>query len=274
MYYRYCPATSALNLLRQLRLYFTPPECFNDINEMCPIISTEIPRNDYLRYFYTDKYLKPAYKYLLDAGLFSGAYSVFVERAGVDEDIISIVHRCIQNACAGLERSFRATMNRHVGVSCMTEVPTSNLMWGHYASSHTGVCLGYSFDYSTIVLIDNKPADYRDTKVSLPAWILDLPDKERFAYYSKVAFSKAREWSYEKEHRLLANLTDCYTENRNGATYYYQRLDKRDIRKLILGIRCQHESEFRDVISQQKMNLPVHRCEQKGSSFALSISIT
>ena len=238
---------------------------------MCPIVSTDIPRDKYLRYFCKDKYLKPVYVTLLADGLYSENYGVFAQQAKDNVRIMALVCTCIRSTFTSLEKSFRATMNKHVGMSCMTRFQTSNLMWGHYADSHRGTCVGYSFDYSNIVLIENKAIDYRNSKVSLPAYVLELPDKERIPLYIEVAFSKAQEWSYEKEHRFLAELDHCKKENRDGTTYYYQELDKRDIKELILGVRCQHESEFRDVISQQHMNLLVSKCVQEGSSFALSI---
>ena len=258
---------------QHLRLYFTPPRYFSDINEMCPFVCKEVTPKEYLRHFYHDDFLKPEYKYRKDRRLFTGTYSEFVSIAKTDSGIIGSIGQCIRSACSSLERNFKSVMSKHVGVSCMSKVATSNLMWAHYADSHRGLCIGFSFDVSDIILIDNKEVKYRDTKVHLPSYFVTLTNEDRNPYYAEIAFSKGEEWSYEKEHRYVADLGTCKTEKRGCKTYYYQDIDKRDVKQVVLGIQCDLEDEVINII-KKNMDVPILKCAQEGDSFSLEMRPT
>ena len=153
----------------------------------------------------------------------------------------------------------------------MSEIATSNLMWAHYADSHKGLCIGFSFEVSEIVLINNKPVDYRDQKVHLPSYFITLSDTDRYPYYEEIVFSKGKEWYYEREHRLLANLDTCKKEERACKTYYYQDIDKSDVKCVVLGIQCDLENEVRNIINDH-IEAPIMKCVQEGESFSLKIN--
>lgn len=87
-------------------------------------------------------------------------------------------------------------------LSCFSETPHSNLMWGHYANKHTGFCLEYDLTRipPTAQLI--MPVVY--TKAPFDAsMILDMRNiGEKFAVLCPLLF-KSNDWSYEKEWRII-----------------------------------------------------------------------
>jgi hypothetical protein len=91
-------------------------------------------------------------------------------------------------------------------IYCVSEHPDSNLLWAHYAASHTGFCLEFSFDQDELP----HEVSYQSQIASLN--LLDffeqfheLNDPEEWS--SKILGSllvKLEEWRYEKEHRWIA----------------------------------------------------------------------
>ena len=271
--YKYFDMESGLRILSNLRIYFTPPKYFNDINEMSPFINKEITQEEYLKYFCHDVFLQPEYEYRKSIRSYEGSYSEFVEQARTDEEIIISIRQRIRRAYDSLERKFKKKMSEYVGVCCMSKIATSNLMWAHYANSHKGICIGFSFDVSEIVLINNKAIDYLNVKVHLPSHFITLSDKDRYPYYEEISFSKGDEWSYEREHRLLANLEDCKKEERGSEIYYYQDIDKTDVKCVILGIQCDLENVIRNIV-KKRIKAPIMRCVQEGDSFSIKMEET
>jgi Protein of unknown function (DUF2971) len=86
------------------------------------------------------------------------------------------------------------------GVLCLTESADHPLMWAHYASGHSGVCLklrhtGF-FDRAQRVLYNDEPRTidpYDDSLVGLDIVRLTL--------------TKATAWAYEKEWRIVDHVT-------------------------------------------------------------------
>ena len=201
--YRYFGADRALDFLRTLRLFFTSPKYFNDINELSPFVIKTFSQTEYLNHFITKDYLRPVFESWTNAGLFSGTLEQFMRRARTDPKVEQEVHSRVAWACTGLQKHFKDVMSEHTAVCCLSELPTSNLMWAHYADSHKGLCLAVDFVESNLKLVDIVKVDYRDEKVQIPPWFLDLTNEERNKYYSLISSRKGTEWSYEVEHRLV-----------------------------------------------------------------------
>lgn len=93
---------------------------------------------------------------------------------------------------------------------------TNQLLWTHYADSHRGLCIGF-LTAASPELSRAKQVTYSD---SLPIWRGD--DKD---IISKVYNTKSKDWSYEKEWRVISQ----------GAAYF--PLPKAAIHTVILGAR-------------------------------------
>jgi len=91
-----------------------------------------------------------------------------------------------------MEKQMYAALCRQYRIYCLTENPASALMWGHYAASHTGICL--EFDARCDPFPATEKVQYYTT---YPA--RDLPS---VGYEPLV--TKSMDWSYEMEWRLIA----------------------------------------------------------------------
>jgi len=98
----------------------------------------------------------------------------------------------LEAAILEMERQMYAAICKQYRVYCLAEKPDSQLMWSHYAQSHTGLCL--EFDTSGFPFRASTKVEYR---AEYPTY--DLPT---IGYEPLVA--KSVDWSYEAEWRLIA----------------------------------------------------------------------
>lgn len=104
-------------------------------------------------------------------------------------------------------------------VSCFSEKRNlgSLRMWGHYANCHTGFCMEYDFREIHQKVQQKRslsmvPIVYQQTyNVKEPKGNASQAEFRRF--YLEVAFTKALEWQYENEWRLLDIPEDKKEEN-------------------------------------------------------------
>ena len=90
---------------------------------------------------------------------------------------------------------------KELAVVCLSEIDNDILMWSHYADGHTGFCIEFErsdnndlgkWDYCLPVTYD---------AVEVPSF--DPPRLEERASVAMIVSSKAPNWSYEKEWRLI-----------------------------------------------------------------------
>jgi hypothetical protein len=98
----------------------------------------------------------------------------------------------LQAAFVQMEKDMYAALCRQYRIYCLTENPASPLMWGHYAASHTGVCLEFDARRDPFPAVEK--VEYRTT---YPA--RDLPT---IGYEPLI--TKSMHWAYEAEWRLIA----------------------------------------------------------------------
>ncbi len=85
------------------------------------------------------------------------------------------------------------------GVSCFSETNDNLLMWAHYASNYTGICLEFSAS-SALFELGHKVEYCR----SIPEIeTVSLLTEENFSQVMKLFCSKSEHWSYEKEWRII-----------------------------------------------------------------------
>lgn len=96
--------------------------------------------------------------------------------------------------------------NLNVGICCLSSDPLNILMWSHYAEFHSGFVVEFKVPlYNGSSFLEERmvcplPVRYTDDRPVLdvcavetgPATLLDT-----------VILSKARQWEYEKEHRVI-----------------------------------------------------------------------
>lgn len=99
-------------------------------------------------------------------------------------------------------------LRTQLGVLCLSGSGTNALMWSHYADSHRGVLIEFDQCHPTFNRRRNseddlgffRPVSYSETRPHINA----ASGEESFAH---LALTKALEWAYEKEKRLIWPLT-------------------------------------------------------------------
>lgn len=96
----------------------------------------------------------------------------------------------------------RRDLARSVGIVCMSTYWRSPLLWGHYADSFRGVCLGFDVPsdlYHPIKYVGRRP-QLKDFGASSPS---EIP----LEHGATIISMKAAAWRYEKEYRSWIDLT-------------------------------------------------------------------
>jgi hypothetical protein len=88
------------------------------------------------------------------------------------------------------------TIRRQAGMCCMTEKKDDILMWSHYAGRHSGFCLEFRTDDP--FFSNARPVSYSGT---LPCANVLLPGLDEVT--TKGLLTKAKEWEYEREWRII-----------------------------------------------------------------------
>lgn len=87
--------------------------------------------------------------------------------------------------------------SNNIGIYCLTKVPDNILMWSHYADSHAGICLQF---------IGSKKIEFfhkaEEVTYQKPYPKVDLAVPTHASLYASL-LTKAKEWEYEKEYRIL-----------------------------------------------------------------------
>lgn len=114
------------------------------------------------------------------------------------------------------------------GVLCLSSKFNSPLMWSHYADQHRGVCIEY--DVSIAPLSRLHKVSYGTPRVVSASLLHDLIIKRIEDKYSEIEkaclLTKSREWSYEREWRLLLGSQGT------------QLIDPIRLKSIIFGMRC------------------------------------
>lgn len=117
-------------------------------------------------------------------------------------------------------------IDNQFGIASLTTHFNDALMWTHYASSHTGICIEYDFsdymnhiDQSQMLLF---PVNYSDKRVTIDQTILDKIDlknieeegrKDLLKLFFEGLYTKNSVWKYEDEIRSITLISDKTNNN-------------------------------------------------------------
>ncbi len=104
-----------------------------------------------------------------------------------------------------------ANLNSKVGLLSLSRRWNSSLMWSHYTASHTGFCVGFDrghyFFHDPAKLAQDPfvcaPVEYSTARPTIHFRPLSLTDAV------SIVLTKAIDWKYEEEERVLARLADA-----------------------------------------------------------------
>lgn len=148
--------------------------------------------------------------------------------------------------------------NENAGIFCFSEDPLSVLMWSHYANKHQGICMGFTRSETNDLGDDDacNPIVYSDV---YPTPRFSQLYREDASLTEDLLFTKARDWAYEKEWRMMSDKGDFHA-NIPGS-----------VSKVILGCRFADDrlDKFKELCSADK--IPLFRAHQVPRHFALEL---
>jgi hypothetical protein len=179
--YRYRPCNDfTFEELSQGYLWYSNVEAYND------------PFEGILR-FETDSTLEELYNYLINAD----------HQGKLTESRAMELAKHYHTRPKELQERFsvvKEVTQKRLGICSLTTNPDNLLMWSHYSSGHTGICI----KYSTVKLIEPGVTpvivEYTDDYPTFN-YIKEWEDKLKLA--SESFQKKSPDWAYEEEHRLV-----------------------------------------------------------------------
>ena len=121
-----------------------------------------------------------------------------------------------------LRRALKKTkqqLSKTNGLLCFSKTWRNPVLWGHYADSHRGICLG--FDVPRTFLTEVKYVTCRPPP---------LPKVLDETFMKHLLFTKFSHWQYEQEYRAFVNL-----EKETDGLYFMSFSDKLKLRRVIVG---------------------------------------
>lgn len=120
------------------------------------------------------------------------------------------------------------------GLLCMSTTWQSPVMWAHYGDKHRGICLGFD-------LPDQAAWQVRYTPTRLTNLLSSNPKLSEIdaSAIGVLLTTKAAEWSYEKEWRLLWPFKNIKTiREADGKRFIPIDGDTLELFEVIVGYRC------------------------------------
>ncbi len=152
---------------------------------------------------------------------------------------------------------------RHLGgLICMSESWRSPLMWGHYADSHEGVCIGFELDVNSFTKVE-----YIRSRLGINHFekssFSELGDNDLL----KMMNYKFSAWSYEQEYRYFVYRREMFHEN-NIDFLRIENLFRP--KQFILGARCKLSAMQNIMASKyQEQGMEVFRARSAFRSFRM-----
>lgn len=148
-------------------------------------------------------------------------------------------------------KQYKDFLNNSHGVVCLSATWRHPLLWGHYANSHYGLCLGFDVlkeDYFLKV-------SYQPKRRAWPSDSAGIPAEAGEAELLNILLTKFAGWSYEAEHRAIYRLSDKMFDKNSGM--YFTPFDE-DLRlvKVIVGSASEvSRGEILEVVDAESVSI-------------------
>ena len=200
------------SVLEENILYFSSLEDFNDPFDCCPVYDAPLENFQYWieQLSENNKYKKTELEKVKNN---------WQEGRITQSQLIENIKFKIQKA-----------INEELGICCFSEKPDSLLMWGHYASLHTGVCFEFkrtpNMPFFGEALQVRYESDCRP-KVNIFKRSQDIA--------TDTFLTKSSSWKYESEYRIIG------PNRKPGETH---KFPKECLIGIILGARIEQKNEI------------------------------
>lgn len=200
--YKYAPFETALKIITNNSLLFSPPTSFNDPFDLTnALIDKSFTKNDLRTWLDSFSDLEPPIKEML----FNSKWK--------DQNQFMNIFDAVLN-------KFKAV----AGISCFSKSFKKTLMWSHYADKHAGICLGFNIVPIGIPKFSLLEVNYVDKIVAVNYF-----NKKHVALLYWL-YTKSKVWQYEEEVRAV------YQEA-NGLINFHPH----SLREIYYGVRTTQE---------------------------------
>ncbi|WP_271043310.1 DUF2971 domain-containing protein [Pseudomonas sp. VB3] len=242
------------SVLENQMVRFSQPSSLNDPYELKPHISSLMSDEDMLTHFsqhlpsmIDDEYLKldPHIKSVFPYGKFKKAMTKILKNS---EPLM--LNTITTNTPLFSEKLFE-TMDKFLGIFCLSEIPDNELMWSHYANAHQGFLL--EFDSESLFFNQKRSSvdellHLRQIQYSAQRPSITLNKITDFTPF----LTKGTQWSYEREWRMMLPLAEAsqIIEKENTKIHLFQ-FPHNAIKTITLGHRMTtaRKAYIKDVIN-------------------------
>ena len=114
-----------------------------------------------------------------------------------------------KSSARGMREMF-SQMRSQMGITCLSELDDSLLMWAHYANNHRGMCVEYELmEINRQLKFTPIPVIYSEKRAYLDSLNPDTVERDTTKVFIESLTSKSPEWSYEKEWRIIRDDGAC-----------------------------------------------------------------
>jgi hypothetical protein len=153
-------------------------------------------------------------------------------------------NQIFENAINQMSNEVNFAIDEQYRVFCLTEHPDSILMWSHYASSHSGICIEFNTDFYPFRLSDG---------IQKIKYVMQYPQYKILDERHEPLIVKSNHWKYESEWRLIAEekskaKSEKTIKTENGLFIF----DTKSIKSIILGSMMKIEDQkcVQDIIQE------------------------
>lgn len=156
-------------------------------------------------------------------------------------------------------RDYFLKLDEIMGIFSLTKHNDDILMWGHYAASHRGFCVGFD----TEELLKIADVDYIGKVKYLPKFPVIIPNDSMTDNFEQQIFTKWDRWQYEDEFRLTKN----HIKNRKI------KLSPKIFKELILGYNMStKERKQLSVLAKKKFpEIKIYEAKPNEEEFKIEI---
>ena len=248
--------------LRDLTIHLKQPETFNDPWDCRPWYDLEGLNDDSVR--------EAHIKYFTDPNL----AHVFGNITATQ--LRSNPEKLLQMVRESTEHLWKL-MNDKYRLYCFTPKEDNELMWSHYAKSHSGICLRFNAESHPISQACQ--LFYQET---LP--VLDLLDPYCLKNIntdtpSELLLTKSAVWSYEEEYRLLAyEITSDRTDEFKMAQLPFTinnflKLPKGALTGIIIGCLSSNANEIIKMVKKYQPQITVQKANRNHHAYGLTFDV-
>lgn len=155
------------------------------------------------------------YEKVFDSDFWYENLLTYVAEKSVPQDKVESTKEVLSNVIMKqfeeVNSSVSDMVRKMIRVACFTTTPDNLPMWNHYTNGHTGICFEYNTEDITDIYQINKlfPVYYVDKMPDMTNRLLQKQSPE-FGFFEYLAIHKLKDWSYEKEWRMIYDVGSWY----------------------------------------------------------------